>query len=809
MRRSPFPLRFLALLVAAPLLLGACDSPEEKVADYVADGEARLDAGDVERASILFRNALRIEPDNAAALLNMGRIFEQREETRRAFTAYREAAAADPSLIEAHSGYAVLALAGGRLEPVREAAGAIRERAPEHPDGLALAAALALRDDALDEAEGLAREALAAEPGHVNATSALAGVLGARGDTAGAVAAIDARFAKQGVAVPLALLKCQLLAASGDDDAVVTAFHEAIAAAPDDAGLRLALAGFHRERGDAGRAETVLRAAIGRLADSRAAAMALVRLVADTHGVDAALADIDDLSARIDDPDRTLAFVAADLLVAAGRLDEAEGRLAAVVEASDENAATALDARAGLAALARRRGDAEEARSLLDGVLEADPEHRTASFEVARIALADGDGAGAVAAARTALSEDPRWAPGLRLLADAYIARGEPDLAIRALTRLVRSAPADVASAAKLAEMLTRQGEDDRALAVWDHVIERSAQPADALVRTAEIAIRRRDWGRANRDIERLLADPQAELAGTLLTGSLRLARGDTEGGRAWFTRAREMNPDVAAPLMGLVRAHLAEDDVEGALAVVAEEVERRPDNPLAHVLTARLERRRGRPEAAVAAYERAMAARPDWATPYRETAALHERTGDVDAAVAVLEAGAAAGASPAELRLSQAFVHQRAGRMRRAIAFYAQLLDDDVETDVVINNYAALVADFARDDDAALERALNLAERFATSDEPSYVDTLGWLHFRLGDTARAIPLLRRAVAMAPDDPQLRYHLAAALDAAEEAERALAELDRAVVADASYPGLDEARRLKATLEARREAVAAE
>jgi Flp pilus assembly protein TadD len=101
------------------------------------------------------------------------------------------------------------------------------------------------------------------------------------------------------------------------------------------------------------------------------------------------------------------------------------------------------------------------------------------------------------------------------------------------------------------------------------------------------------------------------------------------------------------------------------------------------------------------------------------------------------------------------------------------------------------------------------LAQRFADSDEAYYVDTLGWLQFRLGEVAEAISLLRRAVAMAPEDPQLRYHLAAALHAAEEAERALAELDRAVVAEASYPGLDEARRLKATLEARREAVAAE
>jgi tetratricopeptide (TPR) repeat protein len=401
----------------------------------------------------------------------------------------------------------------------------------------------------------------------------------------------------------------------------------------------------------------------------------------------------------------------------------------------------------------------------------------------------------AIASARAALGQDPDWAPGLRVLGRAYVAQGQRDLAIETFARLLRRFPEDVAAAETLAHLLTARGDYDEALDVWDHVIASSDNPTGPLANTAEIAIRQENWHRASRDIDRLLASSEGELPGTLLAGSLRAARGDAAGARVWFERARAMDPEASAPLLGLVRAHLAEGDVDGALRVVEAETATRPDNPLAYLVTAQLERRRERPEAAVVAYERAIDLQPDWATPYRELAALHEATGDVDAALAVLEAGSAAGAAPDELLLRKAFVQQRHGHVAGAIATYARMLEAGIETDVVVNNYGALLADFATDDTAKLERAATLAAGFATSDEPAFVDTLGWLQYRLGNGAEALALLRRAAAMRPDDPQIRYHLAVAFDAAGEADRALAELERALVAGAEYPGVDEARAL--------------
>lgn len=803
MPRPPFrSILFAAALAALPILAG-CDSPEERAAAYVADGEARLAADDVDRAAIHFRNALRIEPKNASALLGMGRVHERREHVARAYTAYREAASADPSLVEAHAAYGVMALTGGRLDEVREAIDGIRAVDPDHPDGLALAAAVALRDDELDRAEDLAQAALATAPGHVNATSALAGVANARGEPRAAARLIDERSAAHGPSVPLALLKIQLLGRAGDEDGVIAGFEEAIAAAPGDVSLRLALADFHRRNDRPAAAEAVLRDAVAHSDAPETAMAALVRLVARNGGLDAALAEVDRLQENVGDPDHELTFLAADLLAEAGRLDEAGDRLRSVVEAVPEDGPTALDARAGLAGLAQRAGEVDRARRLVEEVLAADPEHRGANFLRASLHLAAGEVREAVASVRAALAQAPDWTPGLRLLARAHLVEGERDLAIETLTRVVRAEPTDLESAEALARLLAERGDSDRALAVWDHVIAGRDDPSEALANTAQLAIGAGDWNRASADIERLLATPEGQLSGTLLAGSLSVARGDTVGGREWFAEARRLDPEGPAPLFGLVRSHLAEDDVDGALAVLDEELGARPDNAVAHQLVAKLERDRGDAEAAAVAYRRAIAAAPNWAGPYRELADLLARGGAPEQAVAVLDGGIAAGAAPADLRLRKAFVLQGAGAMTAAIEVYAGLLDDGDSRDIVVNNYAALVADHAFDDGAKMARALDLAARFATSEEAYFVDTLGWLYHRHGEPGRAVALLRRAAAMRPDDPQIRYHLGAALAAAGSPDEALVALEQATGADAAYPGVVDARALADRLTAER------
>lgn len=66
-------------------------------------------------------------------------------------------------------------------------------------------------------------------------------------------------------------------------------------------------------------------------------------------------------------------------------------------------------------------------------------------------------------------------------------------------------------------------------------------------------------------------------------------------------------------------------------------------------------------------------------------------------------------------------------------------------------------------------------------------LDTLGWIEFKRGNFQRAAELLEHASKLQPDMPEIRYHLAQALEKAGDAQGAVVSLERIVLA---WPNFD-------------------
>ena len=64
-------------------------------------------------------------------------------------------------------------------------------------------------------------------------------------------------------------------------------------------------------------------------------------------------------------------------------------------------------------------------------------------------------------------------------------------------------------------------------------------------------------------------------------------------------------------------------------------------------------------------------------------------------------------------------------------------------------------------DEGRNLEQAIGLIER-AVEERPGsgfFVDSLGWVHFKLGDPQKAVGYLERATELEPSDPEITGHL--------------------------------------------------
>ena len=124
----------------------------------------------------------------------------------------------------------------------------------------------------------------------------------------------------------------------------------------------------------------------------------------------------------------------------------------------------------------------------------------------------------------------------------------------------------------------------------------------------------------------------------------------------------------------------------------------------------------------------------------------------DPEARIALLERGLRMIPGQPQLTgiLGQAYEH--AGRIDDAIAVYEALIEDNPNSPAAINNLAALLLDY-RTDEASFQRALRLVSDFENSQNPAFLDTLGWAYYRLGEHEQAIFFLERAASRASEFP--------------------------------------------------------
>jgi putative PEP-CTERM system TPR-repeat lipoprotein len=125
------------------------------------------------------------------------------------------------------------------------------------------------------------------------------------------------------------------------------------------------------------------------------------------------------------------------------------------------------------------------------------------------------------------------------------------------------------------------------------------------------------------------------------------------------------------------------------------------------------------------------------------------------------------------------------------AIAQFEAILKKSPSNPIVLNNLAWAYQQVH--DPKALETAE--AAHKAGGDNPAVLDTLGAILTERGDARRAVELLTKAVAGAPDNPDMRLHLAQAQIKAGDKANARKELEKLVAKGGTSPRSDEAKEL--------------
>ena len=764
----------IAALMAAA---AACASPEEKVERYTASGQEFLEAGEMGKANVQFRNALKIDERHVPALEGLAEIAEERGKIRAMFGLLQRIARADPTNVPAKTKIAKFYLLAGDAAEALETVDEALAIAPDDPEATAAKAAILYKLENREEAVKLARKALDADPSIQEAVTVLAADLVEQGEIDAALKEIDASLKADQSASVLHLLRIELLSQQGRDEDVDKAHLALIEQFPDEPGFRQAYA------------QRLVK--WGRLDDARAQLVEVTNLrqkqtsaVVDVAQIDYRQGGTDKAAETFREyiakrPDQTeLKFAYAAFLRKVDRNDEASTIYQEMAKLKDDEPSV-LHAKNEIASMALVNRDRKTAEALIDEILAVDERNSEALIKKSTLRILDGDTDGAIGDLRLVLADQPEADRAKLLIAAAYEKKGEIEAADAQYAEAMDDSDAKASVAKAYAQFLLRNNNIQRAERVLTQAVAVNNRDEDNLKLLAAIRLQQQDW-RGAEEVAELLRESESENAvATRILGVAYAGLEDYAGAIDVLGTENEKKPLASRPLATLVTAYIESGRTAEAESVLRSNIERDPADYDARVLLSRVMLAANRSPEAKEVLREAIDVDAQRFEAYEILYRLYRLEGRAGDAATLLDQGLSRSPENDGLRVLKADLLISNGAFNDALTLYEDVLSRRPNDIIVSNNYAAILTD-RTDEPEALARAAQVAQVLKDSPNPSFLDTYGWATYRAGRQVEGIAALEKAVAGAPDLIEAHYHLGVALHQTGKTDRAKLHLSKVV-----------------------------
>lgn len=745
------------LILTLGFAVAACSSPEERARAHYESGKVLLDSGEFIKAALEFRNAIKFNDKLADAWEGLATVEEQKQNWPVVFDSLQRVVELDTKNAKARVKLAKLQLAGNKLDLALKLINDANDLKKDDTDVLALRAAILLRLNDRDGARKDAERALSLNPDNPDAHAVLAADQMMSGNTAAALQFIDRGLVKDANNIGLLMFKLKIFEDAKDDPKLEAVLRQIVAANPKLKEMHQALLAFLLSRKRTADAEMEMRAIVAANPDDTARALDLVRFLGSVKGPAEARAELERLAAAKPDA-ADYAFALAQLDFAEKKAEAATASLEAII-AQGEPKENVVRAQILLASMNIQLGQADKAKTLINGVLADDAKNADALALRANLSLDSGETDSAVADLREALNQQPNSVALLMLLGRAHERQGAVELANDRIAQALKISNYGPQIALDYIAFLGRRGKAVDGEAVLNEAVAHNPNDPRLLRALAQLRLSKQDWVGAQAAAEALkkIGDPSGaseQIAGAVLLGQKKYDEG-IEALKGAYTSA----PNAVQPMYSLFVAYVQAGKIDEAETFLQSTLTANPSNADAHVLMGALKMMKKQPIEAEAAFKLAVERQPASPVGYVALSKHYLSQSMVTEAEAVLKAGREKAPSDLSLNLVLAGLLETRNDFDGAIAIYDEQLRATPDALIVINNLSSLLADY-RTDTESLERAYQLAQRLEAIDVPQFKDTLGWVAYRKGDYRTALLNLEQAAEKLPGLALVKYHLA-------------------------------------------------
>jgi putative PEP-CTERM system TPR-repeat lipoprotein len=422
------------------------------------------------------------------------------------------------------------------------------------------------------------------------------------------------------------------------------------------------------------------------------------------------------------------------------------------------------------------KGDTVKAREMFSSALKQKPDFNPARMNLAQLDLRENKLDSARNEYNAILKNDNRNVAALMGLANVALAEKNGDQAVQWLTRAADAEPRNIQPKLRLIGYYSEAGNPQKALATardLSAVAPDNPQVLEVLGR-AEVAAG--NSAGAKSTFKRLTeVQPKSGRAQTLYA-SAQVLTNDLPGARVSLQKAIDLDDQSIPAYIAMVELDLRAENYDAAMKTAEALKKKQPKLAAGDMLRGDIMLAQKKYDDAVKAYEAAQKLEDTPVLAIRRFAA-ERRGGKKDAAYAALEKWVG-GTDDKVGRNTLATTYLVDKDYKKAIEHTEKLLSSEKDNPVLLNNAAWAYQQMGD------KRAKEYAERAhaIAPQSPAVMDTLGWILVQTDDPNRGLDLLKRAASAAPNQGDIRYHVAAGLQKLGRTEEALRELQRLLAA---------------------------
>ena len=790
-------LSHLLIILLLSSVIAGCSTPAEKAEKYYEKGMALIDTNP-DKAQLEFQNALQLKKNMIKAVYGLGLVAERKGDLKATFSLMNEVVEQEPTNIDALVKTGQILLAAGKLDIALERSNRALAIDKNNISALNLRSALQLKLHDPEGAIKYAKEVLAKDANNQDAYVLLASERLAAKDNVKALEFLDKALAKKEKNLAVQFIRIKVLENLSMNAEADTAFQKSIKLFPDKTIVRKSYAQFLMKADKKADAEVQLREIVKSTPNDIQPKLDVIRFLIATKNQKSG-SDQLEVFVKEEPENYALAFALVNLYQIQ-KNSVAEDALLAKIAKNAIGTTDGYKAQGQMAYKLIRSGKKDEAKKMLDLILEEDKTNTQALTFRAGLAMEAKDYDSAIIDLRTVIRDSPEALGAAIMLAKAHESLGSFELAEEHYLKAYDTSKFSAIYGIPYTQFLLRRKNTERAGKIYEQMLDTNPNDVNVIRNYAQFKIAKNDFVGAQALSDKAKKIDVNNPLGDQIEGAISANKNDVDATVNAFKRAHTTAPNDTQPIAAVVNTYMRAGKSKEAIAFIESVVKDNPKNMEAKLMQGQLYASVGKEQDAQQTFSQAIELQPKNTAGYQQLALTQKKAGQLIEAEKTIAQGLAIDAKDFGLKLTQAGLYETSNRIDEAIKVYEEMIIDRPDSEIVANNLVSLISDH-RNDQSTLNRAYNLVKPFKLSEVPQFLDTHGWISFRVGKFVEAEKSLKQATEKMPEVAIFHYHLAKVYMAQNNPESAKQALQNAVKYAKNQPfeKLEEATELLKTL----------